>query len=160
LLRKRKQVRRVDVEMRVPASGRGDEARLARIGVGRERDAQLRVHEVSWLADIPSRPLGRPTFHARLRPCKLFRPCRKGGIVPRRFRRWVLPRLGIPAIAPAAVTACNGAYAADPQTVAKIANDTAGDRQGMLEAGARKEGEFQLYTVGSQIDPLLKAFGD
>ena len=47
-----------------------------------------------------------------------------------------------------------------PQTVAKIANYAGADRPAMLEAGARKEGEFLVYTVGSQIDPVLKAFGD
>src|SRR5581483_10274596 len=52
------------------------------------------------------------------------------------------------------------ANAADPQTVAKIANYRAPDRTAVLEAGARKEGELLLYTVGSQIDQVMKAFGE
>jgi iron(III) transport system substrate-binding protein len=51
------------------------------------------------------------------------------------------------------------ASAADPQTVARIANYAAADRQAMLEAGARKEGEILVYAVGAQIDPVVKAFG-
>jgi iron(III) transport system substrate-binding protein len=50
--------------------------------------------------------------------------------------------------------------AADPQTVAKITNYAAADRSELLLAGARKEGELQLYTVGSQIDAVTKAFGE
>jgi iron(III) transport system substrate-binding protein len=49
--------------------------------------------------------------------------------------------------------------AADPQTVSRIANYEAADRQSVLEAGARKEGELLVYAVGSQIDPVIKAFG-
>ena len=69
-------------------------------------------------------------------------------------RLWIAGAFG------AALGVCTAAHAADPQTVAKIANYDAADRQAFLEAGARKEGELQLYTVGSQIDPLLKAFGE
>ena len=50
------------------------------------------------------------------------------------------------------------AHAADAQTVAKIASYAASDRQAFLEAGARAEGELLVYAVGSQIDPLIKAF--
>jgi iron(III) transport system substrate-binding protein len=50
-------------------------------------------------------------------------------------------------------------HAADPQTVSKIGNYAAADRQSVLEAGARKEGELLVYAVGSQIDPVIKAFG-
>jgi iron(III) transport system substrate-binding protein len=53
----------------------------------------------------------------------------------------------------------SAALAADSKTVANIANYTAADRQTFLEAGARKEGELLVYAVGSQIDPLIKAFG-
>lgn len=64
------------------------------------------------------------------------------------------------AVMAAVIGTCNDAPAADPQTVAKIAAYSGPDRSAMLEAGARKEGEFLLYTVGSQIDPVLKAFGE
>src|SRR5215813_10764101 len=50
------------------------------------------------------------------------------------------------------------AHAADPQTVSKIATYAAADRQAVLEAGARKEGELLVYAVGSQIDPVIKGF--
>ncbi len=48
--------------------------------------------------------------------------------------------------------------AADPQTVSRIATYAEADRQAMLEAGARKEGELLVYAVGSQIDPVIKGF--
>ena len=32
------------------------------------------------------------------------------------------------------------------------------DRQAFLEAGARREGALLVYTVGAQIDPVVKAF--
>jgi iron(III) transport system substrate-binding protein len=54
---------------------------------------------------------------------------------------------------------CAPAVAADPQTVARIASYSAADRQAVLEAGARKEGELLIYAVGAQIDPVVKAFG-
>jgi iron(III) transport system substrate-binding protein len=59
----------------------------------------------------------------------------------------------------AAVMPCSAPRAADPASVAKIANYQAADRQAFLEAGARREGSLLIYTVGSQIDPLVKAFG-
>jgi iron(III) transport system substrate-binding protein len=68
--------------------------------------------------------------------------------------------LQIWAFVTALVASCTFAYAADPQIVAKIAGYDAPDRQSMLEAGARKEGELLIYTVGSQIDPVLKALGE
>ena len=60
-----------------------------------------------------------------------------------------------------AASLCLGglAHAADAQTVSKIALYDGADRQAMLEAGARKEGELLVYAVGSQIDPVVKAFG-
>ena len=53
---------------------------------------------------------------------------------------------------------CSPVRAADPAAVAAIANYRAGDRQAMLEAGARQEGSLLVYTVGAQIDPVTKAF--
>src|SRR5690348_16020874 len=50
------------------------------------------------------------------------------------------------------------AHAADPQDISKIATYAAADRQSVLEAGARKEGELLVYAVGSQIDPVIKGF--
>src|SRR4051812_886581 len=51
------------------------------------------------------------------------------------------------------------AHAADPETVSRIALYAGADRQAVLEAGARKEGEILVYAVGSQIDPVVKGFG-
>jgi iron(III) transport system substrate-binding protein len=48
--------------------------------------------------------------------------------------------------------------AAAPTTVEEIANYQGADRQAMLEEGAKKEGEIQLYTTGAQTDPILNAF--
>jgi iron(III) transport system substrate-binding protein len=50
------------------------------------------------------------------------------------------------------------ASAADPETVAKIANYGKADRAAYLEEGAQAEGKLLVYTVGAQIDPLLAAF--
>src|SRR5690242_4892048 len=59
----------------------------------------------------------------------------------------------------AAVCASSGVVsAATPQTVEEIANDTAADRQAVLEAGARKEGTVQIYGTGAQIQPIVDAF--
>ena len=49
--------------------------------------------------------------------------------------------------------------AAAPQTVAEIANYTGPDRQAVLEAGARKEGQVIVYSTGTQMKPLMDAFG-
>ena len=48
--------------------------------------------------------------------------------------------------------------AAAPQTVAEIANYAGADRQAVLEAGARKEGQVVFYSVGGQIKPVLDRF--
>jgi iron(III) transport system substrate-binding protein len=56
--------------------------------------------------------------------------------------------------------AATGANAADTKTVSTIGNYQAADRQAFLEAGARKEGQLLVYAVGSQIDPVIKAFGE
>ena len=57
----------------------------------------------------------------------------------------------------ALVLAAPSAQAA-PATVAEIATYTGGDRQQMLEAGARREGTVMLYATGTQIQPLLDRF--
>ncbi len=68
--------------------------------------------------------------------------------------------LGAALIACAFVQAvASGAHAADAQTVTTIGAYQAADRQAFLEAGARKEGQLLVYAVGSQIDPVVKAFG-
>ena len=64
--------------------------------------------------------------------------------------------LGAIAAAAAMMPALSGAA---PQTVAEIAAYTGADRQAMLEAGATKEGQVQLYTTGTQTQPILEAFG-
>lgn len=56
-----------------------------------------------------------------------------------------------------AALACLPAQAA-PRTVAEVAQYEGADRQAVLEAGAKKEGEVQLYTVGTQTQPVLDAF--
>jgi iron(III) transport system substrate-binding protein len=47
---------------------------------------------------------------------------------------------------------------AAPATVAEIATYMGGDRQQVLEAGARREGTVMLYATGTQIQPLLDRF--
>lgn len=58
----------------------------------------------------------------------------------------------------AAVGMAAAAQAASPEAVAKITGYSGSDRQAFLEAGARKEGKLLVYTVGTQIRPVLKAF--
>jgi len=48
--------------------------------------------------------------------------------------------------------------AAQSKTVESIANYSGGDRQAMLEAGARAERGLLLYTTGTQIEPLIQGF--
>src|SRR5258706_3215601 len=48
--------------------------------------------------------------------------------------------------------------AAQSTTVESIANYWGGDRQAMLEAGARAERGLLLYTTGTQIEPLIQGF--
>jgi len=50
------------------------------------------------------------------------------------------------------------AAAAEPTSVADIANFAGADRQSMLEAGARKEGDLMVYMTGTQIQPLIDRF--
>ena len=47
---------------------------------------------------------------------------------------------------------------AAPQTVAEIALYTGADRQVVLEAGAMKEGALQIYSTGTQNQPIVDAF--
>lgn len=51
-----------------------------------------------------------------------------------------------------------GLAAAQPKTVAEIANYTGADRQALLEAGAKREGSVMVYMTGTQIQPLLDAY--
>jgi iron(III) transport system substrate-binding protein len=48
--------------------------------------------------------------------------------------------------------------AAQPRTVAQIANYSGADRQKILEEGARKENALLIYTTGTQIQPLIDRF--
>ena len=50
------------------------------------------------------------------------------------------------------------AAAQSPNTVEAIANYAGGDRQAILEAGARRERGLLLYTTGTQIEPLIRGF--
>src|ERR1043166_937283 len=58
----------------------------------------------------------------------------------------------------ASLATAESASGADPATVAKIASYQGSDRLPVLENGARREGALLIYTVGSQIDPLVDAF--
>ena len=64
-----------------------------------------------------------------------------GGILPAALAGWPL-----------------SAWAQSPNAVEAIANYSGGDRQAMLEAGARRERGLLLYTTGTQIEPLIRGF--
>ena len=51
-----------------------------------------------------------------------------------------------------------GPVLAAPQTVSEIATYAGADRQAVLEAGAKREGVVQVYTTGSQTQPIMNAF--
>ena len=57
-----------------------------------------------------------------------------------------------------AVLALAPAAAQQPTSVADIAQYGGADRQAVLEAAAQREGGLLLYTVGTQIDPLMDRF--
>ncbi len=57
-----------------------------------------------------------------------------------------------------ALAALPVAAMAQPRTVAAIANYTGGDRQKLLEEGARKEAALLIYTTGTQIQPVIDRF--
>ena len=50
------------------------------------------------------------------------------------------------------------AGAQSPDAIEDIANSSGGDRQAMLEAGAKRERGLLLYTTGTQIEPLIQGF--
>src|SRR5258706_2436006 len=50
------------------------------------------------------------------------------------------------------------AAAQSPNAVEAVANYAGGDRQLMLEAGAKRERGLLLYTTGTQIEPLIRGF--
>ena len=52
----------------------------------------------------------------------------------------------------------SAALAAAPQTVAEVAVYKAADRQAVLEAGAKKEGQILVYTTGTQTQTIMDAF--
>ncbi len=51
-----------------------------------------------------------------------------------------------------------GAVNAAPKTVSEIASYKGGDRQAVLEKGAKKEGTLMVYTTGTQTKPIMDAF--
>ncbi len=59
--------------------------------------------------------------------------------------------LGLVAVLPAQSGAA-------PATIAEIALYNGPDRQAILEAGAKKEGEYRPYMTGTQLDPILERF--
>lgn len=50
------------------------------------------------------------------------------------------------------------AFAQTPQTIAELATYAGADRQTILEEGARSEGKLSVYTVGTQIEPVVARF--
>jgi len=58
----------------------------------------------------------------------------------------------------AAIAALAGSAAAEPRSVADIADYKGADRQQILEEGARHEGALMLYTTGTQLQPLIDRF--
>jgi iron(III) transport system substrate-binding protein len=48
--------------------------------------------------------------------------------------------------------------AAEPKTVAEVADYRGADRQAVFEAGAKKEGALLVYTIGTQSDPMLEVY--
>ena len=62
------------------------------------------------------------------------------------------------ALAGGLLAASIGIAAAQPKTVAEIANFAGPDRQRILEDGARREGSVMVYMTGTQIQPLLDRF--
>jgi iron(III) transport system substrate-binding protein len=69
-----------------------------------------------------------------------------------------LAKYRVEALALAACLAFPGFAAAQPKTVAEIANYTGSDRQALLEAGAKREGVVMVYMTGTQIQPLLDGY--
>jgi iron(III) transport system substrate-binding protein len=49
-------------------------------------------------------------------------------------------------------------HAAEPASVAEIANYSGADRQAILEAGARRESALMIYTIGVEIPKLVNGF--
>ena len=60
----------------------------------------------------------------------------------------------------AAMFAVSAPAVAQPKTVAEIANYKGADRATIFVEGAKKEGRLLLYSIGTQADPVYKAFGD
>jgi len=73
---------------------------------------------------------------------RIFAPC-VGILALAALNAWILP-----------------VSAQQPKTVAEIANYKGADRQQVLEAGARREGQLMIYAIGTQADPIYKAFGE
>ena len=47
---------------------------------------------------------------------------------------------------------------AQTRSVAEIANYKGADRQKVLEEGAKREGRLMIYAIGTQAEPIYKAF--
>src|ERR1700687_3510013 len=78
---------------------------------------------------------------------------------PRRRLSMRISRRELGCILPAALAGWPlMAAAQSSNAVEGIANYSGGDRQAMLEAGAKRERGLLLYTTGTQIDPLIKGF--
>jgi iron(III) transport system substrate-binding protein len=74
--------------------------------------------------------------------------------------RQILPRYAGAAVLAVLCAPAPGAFAQQPKTVAEIANYHGTDRQKVFEEGARREGQLLIYAIGTQADPVYKAFGD
>ena len=72
----------------------------------------------------------------------------------------ILPALaGVVVVLGLGAAGLPGVAGAAPQTVAEIANYAGPDRQAVLEAGAKKEGQLLVYTTGTQTQAVMEAFG-
>jgi iron(III) transport system substrate-binding protein len=73
-------------------------------------------------------------------------------------RSMIASRLSILALSLGGIFLSAGLQAAAPTTVDDVANYSGADRQAVLEAGAKKEAAVQVYSTGTQNQPLLDAF--
>src|SRR5690348_13933505 len=69
-----------------------------------------------------------------------------------------MTRITITAATIGALLLTTGLANAEPKTVAELALYKGADRQAILEAGAKREGALEIYTTGTQADPVFEAF--
>ena len=153
LLRKRKEMRRVDVEMGVPASRRRNQTRLAGIWIRRKRHAQFRTSIEASCSIQRGKSRRRtqpcktiPVLPERLRMprtlCRLPAPAQSRHVdgAPKDERGYDVAHASSATGASSRCRACAGRrQAADPQTVSRIAQLQAPTgRQSSKPAPARR----------------------